>query len=212
MPHAFASIAFTQSVKDAQTQEGSREDYARGFEFEGVTVGNELGEVEAAFIEAQRSFYMATVSETGWPYVQHRGGPQGFLHVVDAQTIAFADYSGNRQLVSVGNLSVNDRVSIILVDYAHRVRLKILGRARLLDLSKAEPLVVAHNSSGYLAEPRRIVSITVEAFDWNCPQHIPVRVDIEHVEAMLRERDARITLLEERLSARDTGALDPTAS
>jgi len=201
MPHAFATIAFTPSVKAAQLREGSRDSYAHGFEFDGPTVSRELGDAEATFIAAQRSFYMATVSETGWPYVQHRGGPKGFLKVLDERTIAFADFAGNRQFVTVGNLSASDKLSIILMDYAHRVRLKIFGRAQVHDLSNGDLLLQAHFEAGYKAEPQRVVSITVDAFDWNCPQHVPLRVDFEHVEALLRERDAKIAALQAQLSA-----------
>jgi len=209
MPHAFASIAFTPSVQAAQLREGSRDSYAQGFEFEGPTVSRELGDDEATFIAAQRSFYMATVSETGWPYVQHRGGPKGFLKVLDERSIAFADYAGNRQLVSVGNLSANDKVSIILMDYAHRVRLKIFGRARVHDFSDGDQLLQAHFESGYKAEPKRVVSITVDAFDWNCPQHVPLRIDFEHVEALLREQDSHIAALQAQLSAINPGGQNP---
>jgi hypothetical protein len=199
--HAFADIAFTPVVKAAQTRDGSRAGYARAFERDDAEVTHrEIGPDEAAFLAEQRSFVMATVSETGWPYVQHRGGPKGFLKVLDQRRIAFADFAGNRQLVSVGNLLAgNDRVSLLLIDYAHRVRLKILGRIEVRDLARDDPLFEALVDPAYAAKPQRAFVITVEAFDWNCPQHIPVRIDAEDVQRALDARDARIAELQARL-------------
>ena len=187
MSHAFATLAFTPAVREAQAREGSRDQYARAFESAGEPHHAELGPDEAAFIEAQRSFYMATVSETGWPYVQHRGGSPGFLRVVDPHTLSFTDLPGNRQFVSVGNAAANDRVALILVDYAHRQRLKVLGR-----LQVGEP--------GPGPRPQRTMTIRVEAFDWNCPQHIPLRLEAEDVRRALDERDRRIAELEAELA------------
>jgi predicted pyridoxine 5'-phosphate oxidase superfamily flavin-nucleotide-binding protein len=201
MPHAFADIAFTPAVKAAQQRDGSRSGYARSFEGDGEVRNDRLGDDEADFIAAQRSFYIATVSETGWPYLQHRGGPRGFLKVLDDKTLAFADYAGNRQLISVGNLAGNDRVALILVDYAHRVRLKLLGHLAVRELTPQDPLAEALVDGTYKARPQRAMVITVEAFDWNCPQHIPVRFDAEDVQRELDERDARIAALEARLAA-----------
>lgn len=200
MTHAFADLAFTPSVKAAQQREGSRAGYARNFEGPGEAFNHRLGEAEAGFIAAQRSFYIATVSETGWPYVQHRGGPVGLLKVLDEKTLAFADYAGNRQLVSVGNLAVNDRVALILVDYAHRTRLKLLGRLRLHDPVPGDTLFQQLLTPGYRARAQRAFVITVEAFDWNCPQHIPQRLEAEDVQKALAERDARIAELEALLA------------
>jgi len=203
MTHAFADIAFTPAVKAAQQREGSRAGYARAFEREpGEVSHRELGPDEADFLAEQRSFVMATVSETGWPYVQHRGGPKGFVKVLDERRIAFADYAGNRQLVSVGNVAGgNDRVALLLIDYAHRVRLKILGRLSVADFDARDPAHAALLEPGYAARPQRVFTITVEAFDWNCPQHIPVRIDAEDVQRALDERDARIDALQVRLRA-----------
>ena len=201
MTHAFAEIAFTPAVKAAQQVEGSRAGYARAFgdASDGVS-HRELGPDEAAFIAEQRSIVMATVSETGWPYVQHRGGPKGFLKVVDASRIAFADFAGNRQLVSVGNLASNDRVALLLIDYAHSVRLKVLGRLSIVAFDPRDPAHVALLEPGYAARPQRVFTIAVEAFDWNCPQHLPVRLEAEHVQAALDARDARIAELVARLA------------
>ena len=199
MSNAVAEIAFTPAVKAAQQQDGSRAAYARNFERGGDTLNQRLGGDEADFIARQRNFYMATVSETGWPYVQHRGGPRGFLKVLDDQTLAFADFAGNRQLISVGNIAGNDRVALILVDYAHRVRLKILGRLQVHELAGGDALARQLHSTGYKARPQRAMTIRVAGFDWNCPQHIPVRIDAEDVQAALAERDARIATLEQQL-------------
>lgn len=191
MAHAFASIAFTPAVREAQTRDGSRAQYARAFDGPGLQ-NAALGAAEAAFIAAQRSFYLATVSDSGWPYVQHRGGPAGFLRVLDAQHLAFTDLPGNRQFISVGNLAGNDRVALILVDYAQRQRLKLLGR-----------LSVAPSATG--DAKRREMRIAVLAFDWNCPQHIPWRVDAEPMAQALAERDSRVAALEAALAARQPG-------
>lgn len=200
MPHAFANIAFTPSVKAAQQREGSRATYARNFEGSGDTMNHKLGETEANFIAAQRSFYLATVSETGWPYVQHRGGPVGFLKPLDEKSLAFADYAGNRQFVSVGNVALNDRVALILVDYAQRVRLKVLGRLSIRELAPGAALSQLLITPGYRARAQRAFVITIEAFDWNCPQHIPQRFEAEDVQRALAERDSRIAELEARLA------------
>jgi predicted pyridoxine 5'-phosphate oxidase superfamily flavin-nucleotide-binding protein len=205
MSHAFADIAFTPSVKAAQQRDGSRAGYARSFEGEAELFNDSLGEAETDFIATQRSFYMATVSETGWPYVQHRGGPRGFLKVLDDKTLAFADYAGNRQLISVGNLAGNDRVALMLMDYSQRVRLKLLGRLAVQDLASRDALAQTLVDPAYRARPQRAMLITVEGFDWNCPQHIPVRIDAEDVQRALDQRDARIAELEELLAHRAAG-------
>lgn len=196
MGHRFAEIAFTPSVKAAQEQNGSRRSYAR---FEGgEPTRHRLGEREAEFIAARDSFYMATVSETDWPYIQHRGGPPGFLRVLDEKTIGFADFSGNRQYISVGNLAGNDRVSLFLMDYANRTRLKVLGRVRLIAPDDAE-MMRKLTLDGAETRIERGFLIEIEAFDWNCPQHITERytlADVEHATAALR---ARIAELEARL-------------
>jgi uncharacterized protein len=205
MPHAFADIAFTPLVKAAQQRDGSRAGYARSFDGGAELFNHRLGDAEVDFIGAQRSFYMATVSETGWPYLQHRGGPRGFLKVLDDKTLAFADYAGNRQLISVGNLAGNDRVALILTDYAQRVRLKLLGRVAVKDLAPQDALAGTLIDPAYRARPQRAMTITVDGFDWNCPQHIPVHIDADDVQRALDQRDARIAVLEERLAHRAAG-------
>lgn len=174
MALAFAEIAFTPTVRALQEQGGSGQ-YSRFLSPERMG-GDRLTEEERAFVEARDGFYQATVSETGWPYVQFRGGPRGFLRVLDDQTIAYADLRGNRQYISMGNLTVNDRISLILMDYAAARRLKIWGRVRIGGPEEAE---AAGLGVGARARVERMVSIHVEAFDWNCPSHIPRRLTAE---------------------------------
>lgn len=173
MASAFAKIAFTPNVQAAQARMGSGDAYRSAASGEVEPV--ELSPYEIDFIAARDSFYQGTVGENGWPYVQHRGGPTGFLKVLDARTIGYADFSGNRQYISVGNLEGDDRVSLFLMDYPGQRRLKIWGRARLID-EDAEPALIARlESPDYRARVERGVVITVEAFDWNCPKYITPR-------------------------------------
>jgi len=196
--HQFAKIAFTPTVRAIQEAEGSRTVYAK----------NDVGEAhhhrfsprEAAFIGMRDSFYMATVSETGWPYIQHRGGPPGFLRVLDEKTLGFADYRGNRQYVSVGNLATNDRVALFLMDYPNRARLKILGRARVIGLKDDAALIAKLVPPGYRAKPEHAMLITVEAFDWNCSQHITERFTLSDVERATEGLRTRIAELEDELA------------
>ncbi len=201
MPHAFTDLAFTPSVQAAQARDGSRASYARQAATQQGRTHHALGPDEAAFLAQQRSVYLATVSETGWPYVQHRGGPAGFLKVLDAHTLGFADFAGNRQFITVGNAAVNDRVALIVVDYANRVRLKILGHLSMRDLAPGDALAQTLVDPAYKARPQRAALIEVEGFDWNCPQHIPQRFEADDVQRALAERDARIAELEARLAA-----------
>ena len=173
MSRAFTKIAFTPSVKAAQSLYGSRAAYAR-FEA-GDDIGDSLTPREMEFIQARDSFYQATVSETGWPYVQFRGGPAGFLQVLDERTIAYADFRGNRQYLSVGNLNTDGRVALILMDYPNRHRLKIWGRAQVIHDSEKPQLVARLEMSHYRAQVERVIVIAIEAYDWNCPQHITPR-------------------------------------
>ena len=199
MTHRFAEIAFTDAVKATQTRYGTRAQNQRLEARAGPNAA--LTDREAAFIAARDSFYLATVSETGWPYVQHRGGPPGFLKVIDPGTLAFADFGGNRQFVSVGNAATNDRVSLILMDYAQQVRLKVLGRIRMFDLSDAPPeLVFEVELPDYPARIERVAVIAVEAFDWNCAQHITPRFTEAEVRAAARPLHERIAALEAELA------------
>ncbi|MBG1233470.1 pyridoxamine 5'-phosphate oxidase family protein [Aestuariivirga litoralis] len=185
MPRGFSKIAFTAPVRDLQERDGSRKAYAR-FESGPETI-DRIGPAEAAFIAARDSFYMATVSENGWPYIQHRGGPAGFLRVLSETEIGFADYSGNRQFISTGNLAGDDRVSLFLMDYPHRTRLKILGHARVVNESDTATMAKLA-IDGYKARVQRGIIITMEGFDWNCPQHITPRFTAAEAMALTGER------------------------
>ena len=184
MPRAYADIAFTPAVRAMQTSMGSR---ANDAPRDAATYRRDtLSEREAAFIQACDGFYQATVSETGWPYVQFRGGPAGFLKVLDASTLGYADFRGNVQYISAGNLTGNDRVALILMDHAQQRRLKLLGRVRLVDARDDPALSARLRVPGYRAQVERAALITVEAYDWNCPQHITPR----YTEAEIRRATA----------------------
>ena len=188
MVMAFSEIMFTPSVKAAQSLYGSREKNSR-FEVAEDT-RNELTEHEAQFIAERDSFYQATVSETGWPYVQHRGGPKGFLQVLDERTIGFADFRGNVQYLSIGNLNANDRISLILMDYPNRRRLKIWGRVRIVHEQNEPDIIAQLEVPSYRARVECGIVIHVEAYDWNCPQHITPRytqAEIDKLMAPLQE-------------------------
>ena len=174
MSHQFAEIMFTDDVKSAQEQYGSRARIERFAQNSGPN--DELTDREADFIALRDTFYIATVNEDGWPYVQHRGGPPGFLRVIGPQRLAYADFRGNTQFVSVGNVAGNDRVSLILMDYPNRRRLKILGHMRVESAQAASREdLAAVELPDYRAQVERIVYIDIAAFDWNCPQHITQR-------------------------------------
>ncbi len=195
MGHKFADIAFTNNVKAIQSKLGSRSGYAA---MEGPEdYNNRLGSSELEFVTQRDSFYMASVSETGWPYVQHRGGPQGFVKVLDDRTLGFADYSGNRQYVSVGNFKTDDRVSLFFMDYPNRRRLKIFGRVHIISPDEIDILSQLEDSH-YRAQIERGIVITLEAFDWNCPQFITPRFSEADVnEAMQKLRDENLLLKEQ---------------
>ena len=199
MTHRFAELMFTPSVKAAQARMGARGANER-FEAPEAPARDRLGPVEAAFIGQRDSFYMATVSETGWPYVQHRGGPPGFLKVLDDKTVGFADYKGNRQYVSVGNIAKDDRVSLILVDYPNRRRLKIIGRSRTVDASGEPGTVDRLSDNDYGARVERAMVISVEAFDWNCPQHIAPRYSQTEVQELVAPLIERLRAAEAQLA------------
>lgn len=182
MGHRYARLAFTAKVKQVQQEQNSRSAYAT---MEGGEDFNyQLGQKEIEFIQQQDSFYMASISETDWPYVQHRGGPKGFLKVIDQHTIGFADFSGNRQYISTGNFRTNNRVSLILMDYPNRRRIKILGRVNEVLASDVKTLEQLEDGN-YRANVERGFLIHIEAFDWNCPQHITPRYTESHVEQLL---------------------------
>jgi predicted pyridoxine 5'-phosphate oxidase superfamily flavin-nucleotide-binding protein len=191
----FAALAFTPAVQALQERYGSRAAYARLRRK--TEHGEGLGAREAGHIAGADSFYMATVGETGWPYVQHRGGPRGFLKIVSPTRLAFAEFRGNLQFVSAGNASRDDRVSLIVVDYPNQSRLKLLGRLRFRALQGADPeLVAAVALPDYRARIEAIAVIDVEAFDWNCPQHITQRFTRAEIEAAAKHLYERIAQLE----------------
>ena len=195
MPNAYADIAFTPSVREEQRRFGSADAYARVLSPERDD-GAELGPREAAFLSARDGFFQATVSETGWPYVQFRGGAPGFLRVIDKRTIGYADYRGNRQYISVGNLRHDDRVSIIAIDYAQRESLKLWGHVRITE--DADIVDLLNGADGPRAE--RGIVIRIVAFDWNCPKHIPIHVtDAEREDEIAKLRD-RVASLERELA------------
>ena len=198
MSTAFADITFTPSVKAAQNRYGSREANSR-FELADAP-GFGMTEQEVEFIGERDSFYQATVSETGWPYVQHRGGPKGFLKVLNEHTIGFADFRGNRQYLSVGNLNANNRISMILMDYPNRRRLKIWGRVRIVHEHEEPGLIKQLEVPSYRARVERGIVIHVEACEWNCPQHITPRYSKAEVEDLLTPLLEEITTLKTQLS------------
>jgi predicted pyridoxine 5'-phosphate oxidase superfamily flavin-nucleotide-binding protein len=173
MRHRFFDLAFTPRVKAVQSRRGSRETYARTDGRGDAPADLALGAREVAFLSARDSFYLATVSETGWPYIQHRGGPSGFVRVLDAHTIGWPEFRGNRQYITAGNVSSDDRVALFFMDYAGRRRLKLLGRMQVSETASAPELTQAPGPGAGAVEAWALVRI--EAFDWNCPQYITPR-------------------------------------
>jgi predicted pyridoxine 5'-phosphate oxidase superfamily flavin-nucleotide-binding protein len=191
-----SDIAFTPSVKAIQALKGSRDAYARIEEHGGWRT--EVDERLAAFLADASSLYFATATADGQPYVQHRGGPKGFVKILDKNTLAFADYSGNRQYITQGNLSENPKAYIFVMDYTHRRRVKIWGEAQIVDDDPA--LLKSLMPEGYKARPEQVILFTISAWDSNCPQHIPQKFDAGDVAAALAARDARIVELEAELA------------
>ncbi|MEY9126416.1 pyridoxamine 5'-phosphate oxidase family protein [Bradyrhizobium yuanmingense] len=195
--HTYASdVAFSPAVKTIQARKGSREAYARSEQRGWRT---EVDDNLAAFLADANSFYFATASADGQPYIQHRGGPKGFLKVLDKQTLAFADYAGNQQFITQGNLSENPKAYIFVMDYAHRRRVKIWGEARVVEDDEA--LTTSLMPKGYRARPEQVILFKIAAWDTNCPQHIPQKFDAADVAAALAARDARIAELEAEVAA-----------
>jgi predicted pyridoxine 5'-phosphate oxidase superfamily flavin-nucleotide-binding protein len=203
MPYRFLDITSTPSVRAAQAAHGSR---AAWENFAGDRTFDRFTDQEIAFIEARDSFYMATISQSGWPYAQHRGGPPGFLKVLDDTTLAFADFRGNRQYISLGNVAADDRAALILMDYPNRTRLKVLAHMEVRDLA-ADPALAARVAlPGYRARPERAFLLRLEAFDWNCQQHIAQRFTAAEVEIAMAPLKARIAALEAENQALRTQA------
>jgi uncharacterized protein len=198
MTHRFADIAFTSRVREQQARLGVADRNARLQAMGGPN--DRLGAFEAKFISQRDSFYIASVSESGWPYVQHRGGPAGFLRVLDERTIGFADFQGNAQYISVGNFQHDDRVALILMDYPAKQRLKLLGRVKLVEQADDPGRVESLENRDYRARTERVFIITIDAFDWNCPQHITPRFTQAELDAALEPLQWRIDELEELLT------------
>jgi predicted pyridoxine 5'-phosphate oxidase superfamily flavin-nucleotide-binding protein len=192
----YLELAMTEAVRRAQ-----KHYYGRAVNIAGTPERDPLTQDEAEFIAVRDSFYLGSVSETGWPYIQHRGGPKGFLRVVNETTLAFADYKGNRQLLTTGNVSMNDRVALFLMDYQNRARLKILGHARVED-ARVDPDLVAQLADPTMQQAvERLVFIDVVSFDWNCPKYITPRYSLEEVEELAGPLRTRIAELESELRA-----------
>jgi uncharacterized protein len=195
--HTYSSdVAFTPAVKAIQTRKGSRDGYAHVEARGGWRT--EIDENLAAFLADANSMYLATASADGQPYIQHRGGPKGFVKILDKHTLAFVDYSGNRQYITQGNLTENPKAHIFLMDYAHRRRVKLWGEARVVDDDPA--LLKSLMPAGYKARPEQVILFKIAAWDTNCPQHIPQKFDAADVAAALAARDARIAELEAELA------------
>ena len=191
----FGSLVFTPAVKCLQERYGSRRQYAR-FEGSGSTPAR-LGPGESEFIGERDTFYMATLGSTGWPYVQHRGGPKGFLKVIDEGILAFADFRGNKQYISTGNLLTDNRVALILVDYPRQLRLKLLGRVEIFEGELARGWIEKVRDPNYKAVTERVYVIGIEAFDWNCQQHIVPRYTEEEIREAVAPAENRMHELEQ---------------
>ena len=202
MRHRFFDIAFTPSVQAEQSRLGSRAGYANfAVEADQSAAADRLTRREIEFIAGRDSFYLASVSETGWPYVQHRGGPPGFVKSIYEATIGWAEFVGNRQYISVGNTAKDDRVAMIFMDYPRQMRLKILGHLRTLETADRPDLARLLVARDYKARIERLVTVTVDAFDWNCPQHITPRFTVAEIERATTQRRARVAASEGQTSA-----------
>jgi predicted pyridoxine 5'-phosphate oxidase superfamily flavin-nucleotide-binding protein len=195
MSGSFLDLALTRSVRDAQTHY-----YGGSVRSPSSSTPDVLGPQEIEFIETRDSFYMATVSESGWPYLQHRGGEPGFLRWVGPNALAFADYKGNRQLITTGNLAANNRVALFLIDYRRRTRLKILGHSRVVNAREHPDLLARLAALEIRGKVERLFTIDVVAFDWNCPQYITPRYTLADLEEVVAPLKAQIAALEARLA------------
>jgi predicted pyridoxine 5'-phosphate oxidase superfamily flavin-nucleotide-binding protein len=202
MGNRFFAETFTPAVRAEQIRHGSRDAYARLESIPGSgATGGALRGREAEFIGARDSFYLATVSENGWPYIQHRGGPAGFVKALDDGDLAWPDFVGNRQYVSIGNAATADRVALFFMDYPNQLRLKVLGHIQVLELGEDPDLAARLDLTPYRGAVEHYIRVTVDAFDWNCPQHISPRFTAAEIEAMVTPLHARIAELEQALAA-----------
>ncbi|WP_291870920.1 pyridoxamine 5'-phosphate oxidase family protein [Maribacter sp.] len=193
MAKNFAEIAFTDAVKKLQEKHGSRKSYERMEKFSFV---DRLTEGEMSFIQNRDSFYLASIGVKEYPYIQHRGGPRGFLKVLDSKRIGFIDFTGNKQYVSVGNMETNNNVSLIMIDYPRRTRLKIFAKSEVVELRDNPELYQSLNLKDYKFRPERMMVFHIEAYDWNCPQHITQRYTIEEIQAAFLPQQNYIAELE----------------
>ncbi len=196
MAKNFAEIAFTDAVKKLQEKHGSRRSYER---MEKFNVIDGLTESEMSFIVNRDSFYLASIGANEFPYIQHRGGPKGFLKVLGSKRIAFIDFVGNKQYVSVGNMATNNNVSLIMIDYPSRTRLKIFAKAEVIELKNNPELYEALDLKDYKFRPERMIVFNIEAYDWNCPQHINPRYTVDEINEVFLPQKEYITKLEEEI-------------
>ena len=196
MAKNFAEIAFTDAVKKLQEKNGSRAAYDR---MEKFSVVDGLTPNEISFIQDRNSFYLASIGVKEFPYVQHRGGPKGFLKVLDSKRIGFIDFVGNKQYVSVGNMATNNNVSLIMIDYPTRTRLKIFAKAEVVELKDSPELYKLLNLDDYKFRPERMLVFTIEAYDWNCPQHITPRYTVDEINQAFSPQIEYIAKLEEEI-------------
>ncbi|MCS3795063.1 pyridoxamine 5'-phosphate oxidase family protein [Niastella sp. OAS944] len=192
----YASLAFTDAVRDMQEKLGSRKSYAR---LEKRSYVDGLTENEIVFISSRDSFYMASIGENGYPYIQHRGGPKGFIKVLDTKRLGFIDYKGNAQYITVGNIANNNNVALIMIDYPTRTRLKLYAKARIIELEEDPVLYAQLDLEGYQFRPERMMVFDVDAYDWNCQQHITPRYSIEEINKAFASQSEYISQLEEEI-------------
>ena len=198
MAKNFAEIAFSDAAKSLQKKYGSRNSYAS---MEKFSVIDGLTDGEISFIENQHSFYMASTGSNGFPYIQHRGGPKGFLKVLGPKRIGFIDFSGNKQYVTVGNMATNKKVALIMIDYPKKTRLKIYAKAEVVELDKNRELYELLALDDYKFRPERMLVLNIEAYDWNCPQHIIPKYTVNEIEAALIPQQNYIAKLEQQIKA-----------
>jgi len=198
MAKNFAAIAYSGAGKEIQEKLGSRATYAR---MERDTFIDGLTDNEVDFIAQRDSFYMASIGENGFPYIQHRGGPKGFLKVLDSKRIGFIDFKGNMQYITVGNLATNNNVALIMVDYPARARLKIFAKAEIIELKNNPELYGLLDLEDYKFRPERMMVLNIEAYDWNCPQHITPRYSADEIEQAFAPQRNRMMQLEEEVKA-----------
>jgi len=201
MAKNFAELAFTTAVKAMQEKAGSRSSYAR---MEKTTNVDGLTKNEFEFIAQQDSFYMASIGENNYPYIQHRGGPKGFLKVLDAKRLGFIDFKGNMQYITAGNMATNNNVALIMVDYPARARLKVLAKVEIVELKDNPALYDLLDLEEYKFRPERMMVFHIEAYDWNCPQHIIPRYTVAEIEEAFASQRNHITSLEAEIKALKT--------